>query len=119
MQKSEYLKNMRRKIIKTKKERQPLNIKNIRMYILGTVCGLMSVATIFMTIETSTDGAQIAHLQQKETELLAKQQELQQQLVESLSVNNLTQTSTDLGFMKVNNLVYVNEPVSVAKLPGF
>lgn len=88
------------------------------MYILSSVCGVMVILSLFMTIESSTNGAEMASLQKKETELMSQQQELQQTLVESLSVNNLAEQSSGLGFVKLSNLIYVEEPVSVAaKLP--
>ena len=87
------------------------------MYVLSGICGTMAVASIFMTIGSATNGAEVASLQKKQAELLAKQQELQQSLVTALSVNNLTGQSASMGFVKVNNLVYVAESQPVAKLP--
>ena len=100
-----------------------LNLKGVKVYVLGGVCAFMAVTSIFMTIESTTNGAEIADLQKKEADLLTQQQQLQQTLVETLSVNTLQEQSSVLGFVKVSNLVYVansenvadSEPV--AKLP--
>ncbi len=109
---------MRRKIIKKTTNKAEFNLKNVKFYVLSTICGFMVVASLFMTIESSTNGAEMANLQKKEAELLSQQQELQQKLVESLSVNNLAELSSQHGFVKVSNLVYAQETVSVAaKLP--
>lgn len=97
--------------------KKTIDVKGIKMYVLSSVCGILAVGSIFMTIESATGGAEMASLQKKETDLLTKQEELQQSLVEALSVNNLEEQSTSLGFVKVNNLVYVTEAPSVAKLP--
>jgi hypothetical protein len=59
----------------------------------------------------------MASLQSKETMLNAQQQELQENLVQNLSVNSLQEKSSELGFTKVTNLVYVSEGVTVARLP--
>ena len=97
---------MRKKIIITKTKAR-YNFKQAKMYILTGVCGLMIIASIFITIESSTNGAEFASLQKQEAELLSHQQDLQQTLVESLSVNTLQEQSSSLGFMKLNTLVYV------------
>jgi hypothetical protein len=91
-----------------------------KIYIQGGICGLMLIASIFLTIQTSTNGSEFAKLQKTEIEFLDRQQELQQTLVESLSVNTLQEKSGDLGYTKVSNLIYVTGLVdseSVAKLP--
>ena len=96
-----------------------LNLKTNKIYFLAVICGVMAVASIFMTITSSTNGAEIASLQKKEVELMNKQQELQQTLVESLSINSLQEQSTGLGFTKVKDLVYVTDSSHgvAAKLP--
>lgn len=109
--------------ISNSKPKISLNLKGLKIYILGGVCGLMAVTSIYMTIESSTNSAEFANLQNTEAQLLVRQQELQQTLVESLSINTLQEQSTELGFSKISNLVYVtnsefvtnSEPV--AKLP--
>lgn len=99
------------------------NLKGLKTYILSGVCGLLLLTSIFMTIETSTNGSELAKLQNSEAELLARQQELQQTLVETLSVNTLQEKSLELGFTKIGDLVYVantldvKETETVAKLP--
>jgi hypothetical protein len=97
------MKRNRRKILAN-----PTNkVRNFKTYILFAICGLMTIGTVFMTIESATNGAEIASMQKKEADLMDKQQQLQQSLVETLSVNSLQEQSSGLGFTKIGNLVYV------------
>jgi hypothetical protein len=101
---------------KIKKQKVSFDFKNAKGYILGGVCGILAIACIFMTIETATTGAEIANLQTKQTQALVKQRELQEELVQALSVNKLQEQSSTLGFNKIQNLVYVTDTAPVAKL---
>jgi len=105
---------MRRNKINKKIE---FNLKGVRLYVLGGVCGVLAALSIFMTIETATSGAEIADLQKKETQLASQQQNIEESLVENLSVNSLQEKSTEMGFVEVNNLVYVSGGIPVARLP--
>jgi cell division protein FtsL len=101
------------------------NLKSLRVYILSGICGVLAVLSIFMTIETATSGAEIADLQKKEAQLTSQQQDIEENLVENLSVNSLREKSTEMGFTKVGNLVYVANAenvangVPVARLPSY
>jgi hypothetical protein len=105
---------MRRNKINKKVE---FSLKGVRVYVLGGICGLLAILSIFMTIETATSGAEIADLQKKETQLANQQQNIEASLVENLSVNSLQEKSTEMGFTEVNNLVYVSGGIPVARLP--
>lgn len=98
--------------IKTK-----VNLKSLRVYLLLCFCGILAVFTIFLTIDSATSGSEIADLQKKEALLVARQQDLQESLVENLSVSSLQEKSGELGFTKINNLVYVADGIPVAILP--
>jgi len=89
-------------------------IKNLKIYVLGGICGLMVISSIYLTIESSANGSEFINLQKTKSSLLARQEELQQTLVESLSVNSLQEQSSELGFNKINNLVYVTDTKTVA-----
>jgi hypothetical protein len=95
-----------------------LNLKSSKVYVLGGICAILAVFSIFLTIEAATSGAEIAELQKKEAQLLTQRQDLQESLVESLSVNSLQEKSIQMGFTKVGNLVYVSSSVPVASLPN-
>lgn len=87
-----------------------------KVYVLGGICAILAVFSIFLTIEAATSGEEIAVLQKKKTLLLTQNQDLQESLVESLSVNSLQEKSIEMGFVKVENLVYVSSSVPVASL---
>jgi hypothetical protein len=95
------------------------NLKSFKVYFLGGICAVLAVLSIFMTIESATSGTEVSEIQKKEALLMTQQQDLQEALVESLSVNSLQEKSNELGFAKINNLVYVAESVPVARLPDF
>jgi hypothetical protein len=105
------------------KNKDRFTLKSLRVYILGGLCGILAVLSIFMTIETATSGVEIANLQKKEEQLISQQQDLQENLVENLSTSSLQGKSVEMGFTKVGNLVYVANAenvandISVAKLP--
>jgi hypothetical protein len=93
------------------------NFKSIKIYVLGGLCGILAILSIFMTIETATSGAEIAGLQKKEAQLINQQQDIKESLVENLSANFLQEKSVEMGFTKVGNLIYVSDGVPVARLP--
>lgn len=90
-------------------------MKNI---ILITIVGVLAVSSIFLTIETATTGVEISKLEKTESQLLAKKRDLEGSLVKTLSATQLQEKSTELGFIKPAELVYVTDlkPVA-AKLP--
>jgi hypothetical protein len=94
-------------------------LRSFKGYFLGGVCAVLAVLSIFMTIESATSGAEVSEIQKKEALLMSQQQDLQEALVENLSVNSLQEKSNEMGFTKINNLVYVAESVPVARLPDF
>lgn len=98
------------------KNKDRFNLKKLRVYILGGLCGVLAVLSIFMTIETATSGVEIADLQKKESRLIGEQQALQENLVENLSTSSLQEKSNEMGFVKVNNLVYVANAETVANV---
>jgi len=93
------------------------NLKSLKGYFLSGMCAVLAVLSIFMTIESATSGAEVSEIQKEQALLMSQQQDLQEALVENLSVNSLQEKSGELGFTKVNNLVYVADSVPVARLP--
>ena len=86
-------------------------------YILLTVCGVLAVSSIFMTIESATSGLAVAKFEEKEIELLDEKRNLEEVLVKTLSVTELQEKSGEMGFAKPADLVYVAQTPPVAKLP--
>jgi hypothetical protein len=106
---------MKRNKIKITNKKE-FGLKNVRLYILSGICGVLAVVSIFMTIDSAASGTEMANLENKETSLMTEQQQLQQDLVQNLSVSSLQEKSAELGFTKISNLVYVSEGVPVARL---
>lgn len=92
-------------------------MKNNRNYILLGFCGLLAIANVIMTINSAATGAQISALQKKESELSDAKRALQDDLVKTLSVGTLQEKSTELGFAKPADVIYLSQSAPVAKLP--
>ena len=99
------------------KTREKFDLKSLRSYVLSGFCGILAVISIFMTIQSAATGAEVADLQKKESVLIGQERDLQEALVQSLSVNSLQIKSAEMGFTKINNLVYVADGIPVARLP--
>jgi hypothetical protein len=108
---------MKKNKIKITNNKKESGLKNVRVYVLSGICGILAAASIFMTIDSAASGTEMADLQNKETALTSKQQQLQEDLVQNLSASSLQEKSVEMGFTKINNLVYVSEGVPVARLP--
>lgn len=91
--------------------------KNKKFYILGIICGVLAVVSIFLTIEVAASGVEISNLEKTETALGDQKRSLEESLVKNLSTSLLTEKSLEMGFVKPANLVYVSEVPPVANLP--
>lgn len=92
-------------------------VRKAKIYILGCVCGVLAIVSIFLTIEVATSGVEIAKLESTESVLNEEHRSLEESLVKNLSNSELQAKSEDLGFVKPTNLVYVSETPPVAQLP--
>lgn len=89
----------------------------LRNYILAATLGTLAMSSVITTIETATSGVQMSKLE-KDKELLVKERkELEEQLVKSMSLSELSNQSSALGFVKAEELVYITPSDSIAKLP--
>jgi hypothetical protein len=89
----------------------------IKKYILISICGILAVSSVLMTVETATSGVEIADLQEQELQLSSKNRYLEDNLVRMLSINELQQKSEGMGYLKPETLVFVAPAQTVAKLP--
>ena len=92
-------------------------MKNSRKYILIVFLGVLAASSVLMTVVTATSGAEVSNLQKEEAQLSDKKRYLEDNLVKTLSMNELQEKSAGLGYGKPVNLVYVAPPEAVAKLP--
>lgn len=92
-------------------------IKSLKNYILITVCGLLAVVSVFLTIETSTSGAEVASLDKAAAELSDQNRILEESLVKGISMSQLEEKSTELGYVKPETMIYISNIAPVANLP--
>lgn len=70
---------------------------------------------VYITIETSASGASLAQLEKEEYTLTTKNKELTEALVESNSLSKVSGKAQELGFVKPERTVYINDEDFVAK----
>ncbi len=92
-------------------------MKNFKKYILIGFLAALAVSSVLMTVVTVTSGAEVSNLQKQEAQLSDQKRYLEDTLVKTLSMSSLQEKSTELGYVKPVNLVYVAPPEPVAKLP--
>ena len=108
--------NMRR--ININKKEKKVTKSNVTKYLLFVIGGLLAVSSVFMTVETATSGVEVSNLREKESSLSMEKRSLEASLVQSLSINDLGEKSSEMGFGKPVTMVYVAESLEVAaKLP--
>jgi hypothetical protein len=90
---------------------------NLKKYILISLTGMLAVSSVFMTVVTATSGAEVSNLQKEEAVLSDQKRYLEDMLIKTMSMNQLQGKSSELGYEKPTNLVYVSQPEAVAKLP--
>lgn len=92
-------------------------IKSYKNYVLIVICAALTIANVIITIGGAGSGATITNLQKQELSLSEQKRELQDQLVKSLSINDLQEKSDSLGFVKPDTEVYLPQAAPVANLP--
>ena len=78
---------------------------------------VFALSAVLITIETVSTGAEMASLEKTSNVLLAQRSELESSYVKSISMGDLQERSTELGFVKPENLIYLSGRDPVAKLP--
>lgn len=75
------------------------------------------VASILMTVEMASSGAELSLLESQEAALRAENQRLGAELVSASSLSQFENTYESLGFIKPEKTIYITEEEAVAKLP--
>jgi hypothetical protein len=78
---------------------------------------IFGIATVYLTIEAATSGANLADLSQKEAVLIRENDSLANEMVKNSSLNGLGKKAEDMGFVKPQTVIYISEKDAVAKLP--
>jgi len=75
------------------------------------------IIQIFSTIQVSTSGAKLAELEDKQRQLTLMNKTLSEELVKSSSYSFLEKKGEETGFIGPQEMLYIGEEVTVAKLP--
>ena len=84
------------------------------VYILAV---LLVAASILMTVEMASSGAEFSKLEKEEAVLRGENQRLGAELVSASSLSQFENTYESLGFIKPEKTIYITEEDAVAKLP--
>ena len=74
-------------------------------------------ASILMTVEMASSGAELSLLEKEEVGLRAENQRLGAELISASSLSQFENTYESLGFIKPGKTIYITEEEAVAKLP--
>jgi len=74
-------------------------------------------ASILMTVEMASSGAELSLLTSQEAALKAENQRLGAELVSASSLSQFESTYESLGFIRPEKTIYITEEDAVAKLP--
>ena len=101
--------------IDSKKSRVVLGIKI--PVIFFPVIAVFVAFSIYATIQLLVSGAKLADLRRRSSSLAKENEELRVALVSTTSLTELDKVSTDMGFSKPANILYIEGEETVAKLP--
>lgn len=79
-----------------------------KKYIAIAVGVIFMITSVFVAIEASASGAQMRILEEEGTSLLRQKSELEGSLVKGMSSSEAEGKSLELGFVKPNDLMYLN-----------
>lgn len=92
-----------------------INLLNQKLKILVfSTAAIFALSAVLITIETVSSGAEIANLEKNRDSLVLEKRELESVFVRTISMGDLTEKGTEMGFVKPENLMYLskNEPVA-------
>lgn len=95
-----------------KKKNNKTNV--LRTYVFVAVLAVFIAVSVFLTVEAVASGSEVTSINEESAALLAKQKELNEVLVKGISVTGLEEKSTEMGFVKPSNVIYINDNESVA-----
>ena len=85
--------------------------------LLAMTCFVLVCAIVYITISSASTGATLSKLEKEEASLVQQNNEISESLVNKNSLSKLYEESSDLGFFKPTDILYINVPESVAQLP--
>jgi len=88
-----------------------------KKYLLIGIMAVLAISSVFMTIEAATSGMEVSSLRKQESKLADQKRYLEETMVRGLSLGELQQKSTEMGYIKPVAMVYAVPSEAVAKLP--
>ena len=104
---------MKFKVNKINQDKKRIN-KRILLWMLTVV---FIGVQIFLTIQTAVSGARLASLESEKRKAIEQNKQLSEILVSNVSLSGLNDDAEQLGFVKPQNMMYVGEEETVARLP--
>ena len=92
-------------------------MRTIKSNIVWILAVPLVAASIFMTVEMASSGAELSKLEKEEVGLRAENQRIGTELISASSLSQFENTYESLGFIKPEKTIYITEEDAVAKLP--
>lgn len=93
--------------------------KSRKVTYLWVLVALFILVTVYMTIQTASAGAQLAHLEDRRVALIEENERLTRIVMQSTSLTKTEEKSEDLGFAKPQQTVFMKAHEAVADSAGF
>ena len=98
-------------------KKDKINIKGIGRYFAWMFIVLLLTVDVFYTISSAVSGAEISNLENKEVLLKDQNRVYKEEMVVKSSLTSIEKKAMELGFVKPQEVVYIAEKETVAKLP--
>ena len=92
-------------------------IRKYKELIFTVTLIVLVIANVFFTVSVSASGAELVNIEKTQNELLFKNQELTDKITSESSLTTIGEKAGLMGFLKPENIVYVQASEQVAKLP--
>ena len=83
--------------------------------LIWSILGIFIVVQVFFAIEMGNLGSKLVSLEVREEELSRQNSELSGEIVKSTSLSTIENLSEKLGFIKPQNIIYIDSESTVAK----
>lgn len=97
------------------RKRKVARFGNLKGYSLWILVGILLVASVILTIDTATSGAEIAKLEKTQASLIQENSSITDSLVKSSSLNSADGKAKELGFTQPERIVYISQKEAVAE----
>lgn len=108
--------------MKKRKLIQRRNYKKARVFglnmplFMAPLFVVLLVASVFITIGLVTSGSKLAKLERERATLSKENEDIKRRLVNDSSLTELSEKADDLGFKRPQEIIYVTEIETLAKL---